>query len=211
MCCDSVKIYPRFVWKRKKHTEPAGAGRARLKRKPINALWMTSAKKNRKKTTVISLQPTFCLSRIFMAKYCSVPLCFTSMTLPNEPVPSVFNLSKSSRHVVLCGRDNPLACPVQAGWTPNIDFWSVLLVEGIPTSVRSLLWLWRETLSLEGKGKKTQTLIGARLEVRVWSKYRVVLAVLGLGLNWQRVQMSSNQVGINEEFQEGKTKTTTGG
>lgn len=54
-------------------------------------------------------QPTFCLSSIFMAKYCSVPLCFTSMTLPNEPVPRVFNLSKSSRHVVLCGNNNVLA------------------------------------------------------------------------------------------------------
>lgn len=56
------------------------------------------------------LQLTFCLSSIFIAKYCSVPLCFTSMTLPNEPVPSVFNLSKSSRHVVLCGNNIMLVC-----------------------------------------------------------------------------------------------------
>lgn len=46
--------------------------------------------------------PTFCLSSIFMAKYCSELLCLTSITLPKEPVPRVFILSKSSRHVVLC-------------------------------------------------------------------------------------------------------------
>lgn len=55
------------------------------------------------------LSLTFCLSNIFMAKYCSVPLCFTNMTLPNEPVPRVFNLSKSSKHVVLCGIEQPVS------------------------------------------------------------------------------------------------------
>lgn len=103
--------------------------------------------------------PTFCLSRIFIAKYCSVPLCFTSMTLPNEPVPRVFNLSKSSRHVVLCGKWQPVSLFHEGGWTPRIDFSSLLLVEGIPISVRSLLWLWLETLSLERREGGMQTLL----------------------------------------------------
>lgn len=94
------------------------------------------------------LSLTFCLSNIFIAKYCSVPLCFTSMTLPNEPVPKVFNLSKSSRHVVLCENSNLLAYSVKAA-TPNIDFSSFVPVVGIPISVRNLLWLWLETLSLK--------------------------------------------------------------
>ena len=93
---------------------------------------------------------TFCLSSIFMAKYCSAPLCFTSMTLPNEPVPRVFNLSKSSRPVVLCGNNNALALCVDRA---NIMFSLYLFspVVGIPTSVRNLLWLWQETLSLKEK------------------------------------------------------------
>lgn len=32
---------------------------------------------------------TFCLSRIFMAKWFPVSLCFTSITRPKEPVPRV--------------------------------------------------------------------------------------------------------------------------
>lgn len=44
------------------------------------------------------------------------------------------------------------------------------------------------------------------------SNARVVWAVLGFRLNWQRVQMSSwGGEGVNEEFQEDKTKTTTRG
>lgn len=93
---------------------------------------------------------TFCLSSIFMAKYCSVPLCFTSMTLPNEPVPRVFNLSKSSRHVVLCENSNMLAYSVDAATKrTEFKFSSFSPVAGIPISVRNLLWLWLETLSLK--------------------------------------------------------------
>lgn len=97
---------------------------------------------------------TFCLSSIFMAKYCSVPLCFTSMTLPNEPVPRVFNLSKSSRHVVLCENNNQLA--LVCGHNYLKYFYSFLPVLGIPISVGNLLWLWLETLSLKKKKKKTK-------------------------------------------------------
>lgn len=96
---------------------------------------------------------TFCLSSIFMAKYCSVPLCFTSMTLPNEPVPRVFNLSKSSRHVVLCENTKVLAYSVDTAGPKNIEFSSFSPVVGIPISVRNLLWLWLETLSLKEKVK----------------------------------------------------------
>lgn len=94
------------------------------------------------------LSLTFCLSSIFMAKYCSVPLCFTSITLPNDPVPKVFNLSKSSRHVVLCENNNLLAYSVKVA-LPKMKFSSFLPVVGIPISVRNLLWLWLETLSLK--------------------------------------------------------------
>lgn len=95
---------------------------------------------------------TFCLSSIFMAKYCSVPLCFTSMTLPNEPVPRVFNLSKSSRHVVLCENNNQLASV--CGHNYQKYFYSFLPVLGIPISVGNLLWLWPETLSLKKKDQR---------------------------------------------------------
>lgn len=76
--------------------------------------------------------PTFCLSRIFIAKYCSVPLCFTSMTLPNEPVPRVFNLSKSSRHVVLCESDNLLACSTKAAEPHILTFHHSYLWRAFP-------------------------------------------------------------------------------
>ena len=95
---------------------------------------------------------TFCLSNIFMAKYCSVPLCFTSMTLPNEPVPRVFNLSKSSKHVVLCENNKPVSLFSESS-KPNTDFSAFLPVVDIPISVRNLLWLWLETLSLKEKSK----------------------------------------------------------
>jgi len=45
---------------------------------------------------------TFCLSRIFMAWYCLVDLCWTSITRPNEPVPRVRTRTKSSNVAWLC-------------------------------------------------------------------------------------------------------------
>ena len=76
------------------------------------------------------------------------------MTLPNEPVPRVFNLSKSSRHVVLCENNNQLA--LVCGHNYLKYFYSFLPVLGIPISVGNLLWLWLETLSLKKKKKKTK-------------------------------------------------------
>jgi len=40
-----------------------------------------------------------------MAWYCLVTLCWTSITRPNDPVPSVLMRSKSSRHAVFCSTE----------------------------------------------------------------------------------------------------------
>lgn len=78
------------------------------------------------------LSLTFCLSNIFMAKYCSVPLCFTNITLPNEPVPSVFNLSKSSRHVVLCRIKQPVSFERLLASISMLRFYSTDLWRAFP-------------------------------------------------------------------------------
>lgn len=90
---------------------------------------------------LIKLPPTFCLSRIFMAKYCSLSVCLTSMTLPNEPVPRVFILSKSSRHVEHCGNSLKLLLYVPRQQRLHLTNKSGWPVVGFPISVRNLLWL----------------------------------------------------------------------
>ncbi len=113
---------------------------------------------------------TFCLSSIFMAKYCSVPLCFTSMTLPNEPVPRVFNLSKSSRHVVLCENNHSLVYSVGAA-TKNTEFFIIATCGGHSHFRRkSSLALARNsfTKKKEQRQTKSETELVWCLELDYW-------------------------------------------
>jgi len=51
---------------------------------------------------------TFCLSRIFMAWKLLDALCWTSMTRPNDPVPSVRIRSNSSRAALFCKQSSAI-------------------------------------------------------------------------------------------------------